>query len=81
MNLGSRLEAATKSYGAKILVGEDTYEQVKDRLVFREVDRVKVKGKNQPVKAYELLAKDMNPELKAWLNDHQKHSSLLPCFS
>ncbi len=54
VNLGSRLEGITKQYGVGILVGETTREQVPD-VVFRELDRVRVKGKDAPVAIYEPL--------------------------
>ncbi|MGH8717258.1 MAG: adenylate/guanylate cyclase domain-containing protein, partial [Burkholderiales bacterium] len=57
VNLGSRLEGITKEYGAGILVGEDTRKAVKD-VVFREIDRVRVKGKEDPVTIYEPLGLD-----------------------
>lgn len=56
VNLGSRLEAINKEYGTHIIISEYTNEQVKDAFVTREVDRVKVKGKNEPVRIYELIA-------------------------
>ena len=56
VNLASRLEGLNKYYGSHILVSEDTRNQVSDkRFIFREVDRVRVKGKLQPVVMYELM--------------------------
>jgi adenylate cyclase len=52
VNLGSRLEGITKQYGVGIIVGEKTRDGVTD-IVFRELDRVRVKGKDQPVAIYE----------------------------
>jgi adenylate cyclase len=52
VNLASRLEGITKEYGADIIVGEDTKNAVPD-VVFREIDRVRVKGKDTPVTIYE----------------------------
>ncbi|MBI4194258.1 MAG: adenylate/guanylate cyclase domain-containing protein [Betaproteobacteria bacterium] len=52
VNLASRLEGITKEYGADIIVGEATRELVQD-VVFREVDRVRVKGKDVAVAIYE----------------------------
>ncbi|MDW8322506.1 MAG: adenylate/guanylate cyclase domain-containing protein [Burkholderiales bacterium] len=54
VNLASRLEGLTKQYGVGILVGEDTRAACPD-LVFMRVDRVRVKGKAQPVAIYEPL--------------------------
>lgn len=56
VNLSSRLEGLNKYYGTHILVSEDTRNQVNDsRFIFREVDRVKVKGKHLPIVMYELM--------------------------
>jgi adenylate cyclase len=56
VNLGSRLESITKFYGAAILVSESTYTVVKDAFVWREVDYIQVKGKQEPIRVYEPLA-------------------------
>jgi adenylate cyclase len=55
VNLGSRLEQINKNYSTKIIISEFTYQRVKDRIYARELDIVKVKGKNMQVKIYELL--------------------------
>ena len=54
VNLASRLESITKEYGAAIIIGEETRTQLPD-LVAREVDKVRVKGKDIPVQIYEPL--------------------------
>ncbi len=55
VNLGSRLEGINKIYKTNIIISESTYKYVKDRIVARELDIIKVKGKEQPVKIYELI--------------------------
>jgi adenylate cyclase len=71
VNVASRLEGRTKYYGVGILVGESTREAVKD-VVFREVDRIKVKGKDEAVTIYEPLGlesevdRKVHEELKLW---------------
>ncbi|HSI95050.1 MAG TPA: adenylate/guanylate cyclase domain-containing protein [Methylophilaceae bacterium] len=52
VNLGSRLEGLTKEYGVKIIVSEFTRTAVPD-FVFRDLDLVRVKGKDKPVGIYE----------------------------
>lgn len=52
VNLGSRLEGLTKQYGVEIIVNETTKEAVPEYL-YRELDRVKVKGKDNSVVIYE----------------------------
>ncbi|MFC1867210.1 CHASE2 domain-containing protein [Thermodesulfobacteriota bacterium] len=56
VNLGSRLEGANKNYRTNILISEFTFERIKNEFVCMEVDRVRVRGKNLPVKIYQLHA-------------------------
>jgi len=57
VNLASRLEGLNKEYRTHILVSETTYAAARDtRLIFRELDLLRVQGKMQPVTIYELLA-------------------------
>ena len=59
VNLAARLESSAKQYGVYNFVGENIYEETKDEFIFRFLDFVQVKGKNIPVKVYELVsAKD-----------------------
>ena len=56
VNLGSRLESLTKEYGVDIMVGETTMEQATNML-FRQLDRVRVKGKDEPVTIFEPMGR------------------------
>lgn len=56
VNLASRLEGANKIYQTSILISEDIYEAVKGDIIVRELDFIRVKGKKQPVRLYELIA-------------------------
>jgi adenylate cyclase len=55
MNLASRLEGAGKVYGVSTLVGEETERLVRDEILAREVDVIRVVGKKQPIRVFELL--------------------------
>ena len=54
VNLAARLEAAAKDYGTKILVSDAIYAVCKDKFHFRYMDKIRVKGKEQPVEIYSL---------------------------
>lgn len=77
VNLASRLEGLNKYYSTHILVSEDTHKQVPaGHFTFREVDRVKVKGKQLPVVMYELMiAKyELLPKFEAALEQYRAKS-------
>ena len=71
VNLASRLEGITRQYGVRMIVGEVTRALVAD-LVFRELDKVKVKGKEASVSIFEPIGlsgeieKPLQDELKLW---------------
>ena len=67
VNLSARLESATKEYGCDIILSEYTYNLCRDRIWVRELDRIRVKGKNQAVSIYELICEADTP-----LNDTTK---------
>ena len=55
VNLAARLEGANKAYGSKAIITEAVFDKLKDTFVCRELDFIKVKGKNEPVRIYEIL--------------------------
>jgi adenylate cyclase len=59
VNLGARLEGLTKGYGLKILASEFTIKSLKQKHhIYRDIDDIRVKGKNEPVKIYQLMRPD-----------------------
>lgn len=66
VNLGSRLEAITKVYGVGVIVGVQTREAAPE-YAYRELDRVRVKGKNEPVPIFEPMGlfKELNHVARA----------------
>lgn len=81
VNLGSRLEGITKQYGVGIIVGEETRAKLGKAFVLRELDRVRVKGKHEPVGIYEPLGragqvdKETLDHLKLWDQTLQAYRS------
>ncbi len=66
VNLASRLESLNKYYGTLLLVGEETLQAIGDRMVWRRVDRVAVKGKSKGT----LIGEIVN-ERPAWWTDYE----------
>lgn len=72
VNLASRLEGQSKSYGVKIVIGPVTREQASDFAAI-ELDLIKVKGKTKPVNIYALLGEPAvagSAEFKAFAAKH-----------
>lgn len=58
VNLAARLESAAKQYGAYIQISEDTQKNLEEGyFIYRSLDTIRVIGKSQPVKTFELLEK------------------------
>ncbi|MDB5988519.1 MAG: adenylate/guanylate cyclase protein [Nevskia sp.] len=76
VNLGSRIEGLTKEYGVTVMCSESTRAGAPD-WVFRELDLVRVKGKNEPVAIYQPLGPQdrIDPALQGDLARH--HQALL----
>lgn len=61
VNLGSRLESVSKQYGCDIIISHNTFKPCQDHIWARELDYIRVKGRNEPVAIYELLGLRSNP--------------------
>jgi len=73
VNLGSRLEGITKIYGVGFIVAESTAEKAHEYL-YRELDRVRVKGKDEPVTILEPLGRrdELTQEQKSKAEDFRQ---------
>jgi adenylate cyclase len=56
VNLAARLEALNKQYGTHSLIAEATEALARDAIETREIDKVAVAGKSEPIRIFELLA-------------------------
>jgi len=71
VNVASRLEGANREYKTGIMVSARTYELVQDRILGRQLDRIAVKGRSEPVTAFELIQprdRSPGPETVAFLD-------------
>jgi class 3 adenylate cyclase len=57
VNLASRLEGASKAYGTRILIAEETWRLAGDAIEVREIDQLLVVGKTEPQRIFELLGR------------------------
>jgi len=66
VNVASRVESLTKTYGVPLLITEQTYSRLTNatNYAIRAIDRVAIRGKSQVVTIYEVFDADA-PELKA----------------
>ncbi len=72
VNLAARLEGQSKTYGVRIVIGENTYRRAEDYAVI-ELDLIKVKGKNEAVRIFALLGEPAmcdDPAFKALCECH-----------
>jgi adenylate cyclase len=75
VNLASRMEGATKHYGAGILLSETTVASLKDEYLLRPVDLIRVKGRETPVEMFEALdhaAELEGDPVRAMLDPYQR---------
>ncbi|MBI5202980.1 MAG: adenylate/guanylate cyclase domain-containing protein [Elusimicrobia bacterium] len=74
VNLASRLEGQSKSYGVNIIIGPTTRELAPDYAAI-ELDLIKVKGKTRPVRIYSLIGDRTiaaDPKFKELVAEHEK---------
>jgi adenylate cyclase len=64
VNLGSRLESATKELHASIVISDSTYQLIRDLAEVRPLGEISVKGKAQKIVVYELLGMSETPRMK-----------------
>jgi adenylate cyclase len=75
VNLASRLEALTRTYGVDMLVGASAAELVHDEIYLRSVARVQVKGKTKPVDVFTFVCargEETDPEFLKWLETYEE---------
>lgn len=73
INLGSRVESLCKYYDSKLNISNFTKDKLQEEYIFRFLDLVKVKGKNEPVEIWQVLGKgEANESLKEELDLYHK---------
>ena len=71
VNLSSRLEGLTKTYGVRIIVSDATRRAGEGVFVYRVLDVVRVKGKKEPVQIFELLSVGAASSPPGWVTQFE----------
>ena len=79
VNLAARLEGLTKFYRSNILISQSTFEFIDSdsSLEFRELDLVRVKGKEEPITIYEVCNSDPEPIREQKIGSREKFAEAL----
>ncbi len=80
VNLASRLESQSRTYGVDVVLGESTARAVEGRFALLELDLIAVKGKSEAVRVYTIVGDSglaSNPAYRRW---HAAHDALLVAY-
>ncbi len=77
VNLASRLEGQSKPYGVKLVIGQNTNEQVKDEYFTVELDYIAVKGKKEGIRIYTVIVEDPNTLRSKLFTERELHNKML----
>ena len=74
VNLSARLEGVNKLYGTQNIISKSTYDFVKDIIVCREIDYIRVKGRDKPLKIFTVIAErsDIDKKIRELLSIHNE---------
>jgi adenylate cyclase len=79
VNLASRLEGQSKTYGVTVVLGENTYARVPE-LATLELDLIRVKGKTRPVRIFVLLGDEALASRDSFHQLVKAHDGMLAAF-
>lgn len=75
VNLASRLEGQSKSYGVGVVLGESTAESLVNKFPLLELDKIAVKGKSEAVRIFTVVGSEnvrANPDYRALFISHNE---------
>ena len=79
VNLASRLEGQSKTYGVGIVIGENTYRRAENYAVI-ELDLIKVKGKNEAVRIFGLMGAPAMCDEPGFQALSERHAAMLDAY-
>ncbi|HEY2931728.1 MAG TPA: adenylate/guanylate cyclase domain-containing protein [Acidobacteriota bacterium] len=80
VNLASRLEGANKGYGTTIMISDATEELVRGKFLTRELDCIRVLGKEEPIRVYEVLAETSDPAAERMRPMVESFQGIIDCY-
>ena len=80
VSVASRLEGQTKGYGVLVIIGPDTYAEVKDDFFCLELDCIAVKGKAIGLNIYTPLLHTDSATIEQYKLAREKHNSMLEAY-
>jgi adenylate cyclase len=80
VNLASRLEGQTKSYGVSVVVGSKTAQLAKEKFAVLELDCITVKGKTEPENIYTILGREDVARSDRFRHVHTVFGEMLACY-
>lgn len=74
VNIASRLKGVAKQYGLHVVIPEQTKLHIQDSIETREIDLIRVIGKDEPIRIYELIGVriDIKPQQIAWRDSFEQ---------
>lgn len=72
VNFAARLESATKQFDQSILISDSIRDLAGDEFVFRQIDKLQVKGKKKPVEVYTVLSEKSQAQAPDWLHSYHE---------
>ncbi|MCD4828467.1 MAG: adenylate/guanylate cyclase domain-containing protein [Candidatus Cloacimonetes bacterium] len=76
VNLAARLEGVGKIYGIGTVISESTWAQVNEVIICRELDTLRVKGKDTPTRIFEIIGEHGVDDKPAWLETYHEGLAL-----
>lgn len=72
VNLAARLEGVNKIYKTQIIISESCYQRVRQEFICRELDYLRVKGKKEPTRIFELIDEAPSKINYAWIKRYEQ---------
>lgn len=80
VNIASRLEGQSKPYGLNIVIGPQTAQVIKDTLAVFEIDLIRVKGKQEPIRIYSLVGREELSRTEDFLEFRALNSAMIASY-